>query len=216
MELNRKFQHKMGATVEALQISDVRVHSMSKVIGARDASRAGAPVGVGSDSLMSVVLTFRWRLPRLLIIGTEPDDCVSCFSGRAARRFSECHRDFDCNEAKHHEVQRGSLPATRAQVTFATNMMVAQQTMTQTVALANGTAKSRLETAAANAKMTEQTVGAEINAFLNVSRALGLAPKEVLDYIWWDQIETGKDTAKEFLVGINPAAYIQQTGSRRY
>ena len=104
MELNRKFQHKMGATVEALQISDVRVHSMSKVIGARDASRAGAPVGVGSDSLMSVVLTFRWRLPRLLIIGTEPDDCVSCFSGRAARRFSECHRDFDCNEAKHHEV----------------------------------------------------------------------------------------------------------------
>jgi hypothetical protein len=38
---------------------------------------------------------------------------------------------------------------------------------------------------------------------------------QALDYIWWDQIETGKDKAKEFLVGINPAAYITQTTSSR-
>ncbi|EOD34655.1 hypothetical protein EMIHUDRAFT_455548 [Emiliania huxleyi CCMP1516] len=96
------------------------------------------------------------------------------------------------------------------QVTFAQRVMVAEQELTQTVAIANGTAKSRLEAAAASATITAQTVSAEMVAFLNLSQALGMTPSQTLDYLWWDELEAGKDTAKDFLVGINPAAFVNQ------
>ena len=88
--------------------------------------------------------------------------------------------------------------------------MVAEQELTQTVAIANGTSKSRLEAAAASATITAQTVSAEMVAFLNLSQALGMTPSQTLDYLWWDELEAGKDTAKDFLVGINPAAFVNQ------
>ena len=61
--------------------------------------------------------------------------------------------------------------------------------------------------------ITEQTVRAEMNAFGNLSTKLHLAHDDTLNYLWWDQLQSAAlspDGAegKEFLVGLEPAAYI--------
>eukprot|EP00965_Chrysotila_dentata_P212703 6187192-Pleurochrysis_carterae.AAC.2 len=107
------------------------------------------------------------------------------------------------------EITRSMRYKDNMEVTFATDLMVAKQTLEQTVTLANGTAKARFQSAAANAQMTQQTVQAEIDGFSNISTALGLTPTEVLDYLWWDLLKDDYKDPKEFLVGVNPAAYIR-------
>ncbi len=98
-------------------------------------------------------------------------------------------------------------------VTFQTQVMVANQTLEMQVLAANGTASARLERAAANARITQQTVQAEMSAYDGFARSLGLTPAELLDYLWWNQLQddAGRSVdAKEFLVGVNPAAYISK------
>eukprot|EP00316_Scyphosphaera_apsteinii_P005811 CAMPEP_0119305238 /NCGR_PEP_ID=MMETSP1333-20130426/6276_1 /TAXON_ID=418940 /ORGANISM="Scyphosphaera apsteinii, Strain RCC1455" /LENGTH=277 /DNA_ID=CAMNT_0007308283 /DNA_START=266 /DNA_END=1099 /DNA_ORIENTATION=+ len=93
-------------------------------------------------------------------------------------------------------------------VTFAQERMVAQQVQTQKVTIANGTARSRFEAASAAVTMTEQTVSAEISAYKKLADDLELAPSATLDYMWWDLLQDDQKDSKEFLIGVNPAAYI--------
>ena len=61
--------------------------------------------------------------------------------------------------------------------------------------------------------MTEQTVQAEMNSYGNVTKLLDLSGSDGLDYLWWDALQTiastGGAVGKEFLVGLDPAAYIK-------
>ena len=77
---------------------------------------------------------------------------------------------------------------------------------------ANGTANARHQTAEANAKITQQTVSAEMTAFDNLASSLALTSQDTLDYIWWDLLQDDAADPKEFLVGVNPAAYIRSDG----
>jgi regulator of protease activity HflC (stomatin/prohibitin superfamily) len=92
------------------------------------------------------------------------------------------------------------------QVTFETQAMVARQRKNQTIIEAAGLANRRTQQALANAKVTEQEVLAEMNAFGNISEILGLLPTAGLDYIWWDSLHSlaANGAGKEFLVGVNP------------
>jgi len=101
------------------------------------------------------------------------------------------------------------------EVTFNTQIIIANQTKLQTIALSHGTAARRMEQARANVEVTRQTVLAEMYAYGNLTQAVATgfgAPMnstETLDYIWWnEQLEqaTRSDSHhKDFLVGINPA-----------
>jgi len=101
------------------------------------------------------------------------------------------------------------------QVTFATQRMVAEQTANQTVILSKGNASRILQRARANARMTEQTVRAEMSAFGNITQRLGFASVDSLNYIWWDTLQSAADNpasaSKEFLVGLNPDAMIRSS-----
>jgi len=104
------------------------------------------------------------------------------------------------------------------QVTFQTDRMVAAQVKNQTIILARGKANMLLEQARANARMTEQTVLAEMNAYGNVTQLLGLSKNDSLNYLWWDTQQSiavaGGARGKEFLVGLDPAAYIRGGGGK--
>lgn len=91
-------------------------------------------------------------------------------------------------------------------VTFSTNLMVSEQEKNQTIIAATGRANQRRQQAFANAKVTEQEVTAEMNAFGNISDTLSFGTQNALDYIWWDSLQTNAATSagKEFLVGVNP------------
>mmetsp|Transcript_40013 Transcript_40013/g.105764 ORF Transcript_40013/g.105764 Transcript_40013/m.105764 type:complete len:320 (+) Transcript_40013:152-1111(+) len=99
------------------------------------------------------------------------------------------------------------------QVTFSTQRMVASQEANQTVIVAHGVANQKLQQASANAQMTQQTVAAEIAAYSNLSHVLSFGSSDSLDYLWWDTLQSAavRDDArgKEFLVGLDPAAYIK-------
>lgn len=99
------------------------------------------------------------------------------------------------------------------QVTFATQRMVAEQSANQTVIRAGGIAAQTLQQARAGAQMTEQTVKAEIAAYQNLSKSLGFSSDNALNYIWWDTLQSAATApgapSKEFLVGLDPAAYIK-------
>ena len=98
-------------------------------------------------------------------------------------------------------------------MTFATQRMVAQQEANMTVIAARGVANQKLQQANANAQMTGQTVAAEMAAYTGLSRKLTLSSAEGLDYLWWDTLQSsagrGQANGKEFLVGLDPAAYIR-------
>ncbi|KOO22082.1 spfh domain band 7 family protein [Chrysochromulina tobinii] len=99
------------------------------------------------------------------------------------------------------------------EVTFTTQRMVAQQEANMTVIAARGVANQKLQQANANAQMTEQTVAAEMAAYTGLSRKLTFSSAEGLDYLWWDTLQSsagrGQADGKEFLVGLDPAAYIR-------
>lgn len=93
------------------------------------------------------------------------------------------------------------------QVTFATQVLVANQTKQQTIALARGTALQRAQQAEATAVVIEQETEAEMYAFGNVSTAVELNTSEALSYIWWSgQLDA---QGKEYLVGLDPSAVIR-------
>ena len=58
------------------------------------------------------------------------------------------------------------------------------------------------------ARTTQQTVEAETAAFEAIASSLELTPSEALECLWWGTLQASGDEAKEFLVGVNPAAYI--------
>ena len=99
------------------------------------------------------------------------------------------------------------------QVTFQTQRMVAEQQANQTVITARGEANKKLQQANANAKITEQTVRAEIGAYSNLNNNLNFQSEESLNYIWWDTLQSAASKpgapSKEFLIGLDPAAYIK-------
>jgi len=99
------------------------------------------------------------------------------------------------------------------QVTFSTQRMVAEQSANQTVIRAGGVAQQKLQQAQANAQMTEQTVRAEIAAYANLSKSLEFSSENALNYLWWDTLQSAASApgapSKEFLVGLDPAAYIK-------
>jgi len=92
-------------------------------------------------------------------------------------------------------------------VTFASQVLVANQTKQQTVALARGTSAQRYQQAEATAQVIEQSVFAEMYAYGNLSQRVDLNHSEQLSYIWWSsQLET---QGKEFFVGLDPQAVIR-------
>lgn len=97
-------------------------------------------------------------------------------------------------------------------VTFETQKMVSSQVANQTVILARGQAARKLQQAQANAAMTAQTVQAEMTSYGNISQQLHFEGKDGLNYLWWDSLATAaahnESAGKEFLVGLDPAAYI--------
>jgi regulator of protease activity HflC (stomatin/prohibitin superfamily) len=94
-------------------------------------------------------------------------------------------------------------------VTFETDILVANQTRYQTIALAEGTAKQTGQQAEATAVTTEQTVQAEMNAYGNLSQVVGLNTTSLLSYIWWSSQTESDSTGKEFLVGLDPQSIIR-------
>ena len=98
-------------------------------------------------------------------------------------------------------------------VTFEQQVMVAQQEKNQTITAARGNAARRTQQALAAAQVTNQTVSAEIRAFSNLAGQLDFHSQDGLEYLWWDLLSADAhagDAGKEFLVGVNPAAYISQ------
>lgn len=95
------------------------------------------------------------------------------------------------------------------QVTFQQQVLVANQTKQQTIALARGRAGERIQQAEATARVIEQNVYAEMYAYGNLTNEVGLNVSEGLSYIWWSgQLDTEQQN-KEFLVGLDPSAMIR-------
>jgi len=57
-----------------------------------------------------------------------------------------------------------------------------------------------------------------MNAYGNVTQLLGLSKNDSLNYLWWDTQQSiavaGGARGKEFLVGLDPAAYIRGGGGK--
>jgi len=95
-------------------------------------------------------------------------------------------------------------------VTFAQQLLVANQTKQQTIALARGTAAQRIQQAEASATVIEQNVEAEMYAYGNLTEHVDLNSSEGLSYIWWSsQLES---QGKDYLVGVDPGAMIRSRG----
>ena len=94
------------------------------------------------------------------------------------------------------------------EVTFQTQVLIANQTKQQTIAIARGYANQRAEQAEANARVAEQSVLAEMYAYGNLSSTVDLNVSEGLSYIWWSQQEE-LSGMKEYLVGLDPKSYIR-------
>jgi len=94
-------------------------------------------------------------------------------------------------------------------VTYQTQVLIANQTARQTIALARGTASQRVQQAEAVATVTEQKVYAEMYAYGNLSQTVNLNESDILDYMWWEEQISNK--GKEYLVGLDPKSYIRST-----
>lgn len=98
--------------------------------------------------------------------------------------------------------------ADNMEVTFLTQLLIANETKQQTIAFARGAAKQRAEQAEAVARVAEQSIYAEMYAYGNLSQAVDLNVSEGLSYIWWSQQEETAG-AKEYLVGLEPAQMVR-------
>jgi len=94
-------------------------------------------------------------------------------------------------------------------VTFASEVLVANQTRYQTIARAEGDANRIREEADAAVTITKETVTAEMYSYGNLSQTVGLDADGGLSYIFWDTQMVGANTGKEYLSGLNPATYIK-------
>ena len=78
---------------------------------------------------------------------------------------------------------------------------------------AQGMAQQKMQQAQANARMTQQTVQAEMSSYGNLSRAMRFASADALNYLWWDTLQSAaslpNSPSKEFLVGLDPASVIR-------
>lgn len=96
-------------------------------------------------------------------------------------------------------------------ITYDTQLLVANKTRQQTVALAYGAAAQRSQQASAVTTVTEVAVTAESLAYGNVSAEVALTQDEGLSYIWWQAQYTTQaaSSGKNFLVGMNPSTMIR-------
>lgn len=92
-------------------------------------------------------------------------------------------------------------------VTFSTMLMAAKQSANQTVTEARGKAQQILAEQNAAAAVVTQNLGTEARAYKVVQDSLNLGVDDLLEYVWWDSL-TEQHGDSEFLVGVNPAAYI--------
>lgn len=97
-------------------------------------------------------------------------------------------------------------------VTFEQQLLVANQTKLQTIALAKGQANRRQQEADALAAITRATVEAEMYSYGNLSQTVGLDEDGGLSYIWWDKQLQSAYQGKEYLVGLSPDTYIKADG----
>ena len=95
-------------------------------------------------------------------------------------------------------------------VTFRQQVLIANQTKQQTIALARGSAQQRRQEAEATAAVIEQSVAAEMYAYGNLSTAVDLNVSEGLSYIWWSSQLEAAQQGKEFFVGLDPSAMIRR------
>jgi len=113
---------------------------------------------------------------------------------------------LDSIEAKQNITERERYKE-NMKVTFSQQVLVANQTKQQTVALSRGMARQRIERAEATAAVIEQSVYAEMYAYGNLTQTVDLNVSEGLSYIWWSgQIDT---QGKEWLVGLDPKSVIR-------
>jgi len=96
-------------------------------------------------------------------------------------------------------------------ITFAQQVLVANQTRYQTIERAQGTANQRREAADAAVAITTQTVSAEMYSYGNLSQTVGLDTDGGLSYIWWDTQRETANAGKEYLAGLSPDTYIRTT-----
>lgn len=94
-------------------------------------------------------------------------------------------------------------------VTFASQVLVANQTRYQTIARAEGEANRVREEADAAVAITTQTVLAEMWSYGNLSQEVGLDADGGLSYIWWDTQTQASHGGKEYLAGLSPDTYIR-------
>jgi len=101
-------------------------------------------------------------------------------------------------------------------VTFQQQVMVAEQKKNQTITLASGDAAQIMQSAMANARITNSTVEAEMYSYGKIADSLGFSESkdELLTYIWWESMkDSGQRQGKSsFMVGLNQAVYVAGTG----
>lgn len=73
--------------------------------------------------------------------------------------------------------------------------LIARYSAVQTVARARGNAARARQRGVGNAYKLAATVDAEVRAFSNVTATVGVSPREVLDFAYW-QLLVHEDAAK--------------------
>lgn len=96
-------------------------------------------------------------------------------------------------------------------VTFAQQILVANQSKLQTIATAQGLVDRRHEQADATVAVTRQIVEAEMYSYGNLSQTVGLDEDGGLSYIWWDAQTESVNSGKTYLAGLSPDTYIRQS-----
>lgn len=94
-------------------------------------------------------------------------------------------------------------------VTFEQQILIANQTRLQTIALAEGAVQRRQLEADAQVAITNAAVEAEMYSYGNLSKSVGLDEDGLLTYMWWDKQEQVSSMGKEYLVGLSPDTYIK-------
>eukprot|EP00306_Pavlova_sp_CCMP459_P007179 CAMPEP_0185157722 /NCGR_PEP_ID=MMETSP1139-20130426/1946_1 /TAXON_ID=298111 /ORGANISM="Pavlova sp., Strain CCMP459" /LENGTH=496 /DNA_ID=CAMNT_0027722823 /DNA_START=19 /DNA_END=1511 /DNA_ORIENTATION=- len=97
-------------------------------------------------------------------------------------------------------------------VTFAQDLMVAENNKNQTVTIAHGGAQQVMQEAMAEAVITNATVDAQIQAYGRVRSELGFEDDsdQLLRYIWWEsQKQMGRESQANYLVGVSQATVMK-------
>merc|ERR1719161_1407912 len=102
-------------------------------------------------------------------------------------------------------------------IEFATDVLVAEAHANITVNAAVGDVQKILQTGKADAAIINAYVSAEVGAYGHVVDTLGLTGEDLVKYIWYDSLGGGgvqhnsqNNAETQILVGVNPAAYINE------